>query len=491
MISIITLTYNHEKFIAEAINSVLKQKTNQEIEYIIGDDCSKDKTTTIITNLISNQKNIKFYKNLKNLGLMKNLKKSLRMCSGDYVCFCEGDDYWCNDKKIQTQYEFLEKNKDCSCCFHPFLVNNTDLDESYEYTNKINKIDTAWVILGLISGGLSTQMHRKETIDKIPDKLFDMFSVDWMFNIFSSQFGNVGYIDTPLSVYRIHRNGLWSGLRLNQKEEMILKCIDDYDCFFDFKYSEYFKQVKDKIINEKQNRPKNSGSFYRRQQLYKIQKKSTLFEGNLKRINSKKTNQDIKNIIKKGKKMVIVNNNISTHSKLHIGCGDILFPNWINIDISGKAQVKHDARQPFKYATNSIELIFTEHFIEHLTKIEAEKFVKECYRMLKVNGILRISTFDLDELIDSCHSMNDNWREDTECEKLGLGGVKTRAEYLNMAFHAWGHQYLYNKEEMERLFRSVGFKKINFYDINKSEHPELCNRESRFNSRLCCEGVKI
>lgn len=206
-----------------------------------------------------------------------------------------------------------------------------------------------------------------------------------------------------------------------------------------------------------------------------------------------KEEKNMRTVVNQSKQKTTSSNNLIRHPienrKLNIGCGNTCFDGWFNIDLtSEKANMKLDVRKSLPF--NNISLIYCEHFIEHLTKQEAHKFIKDCYRILKPNGVIRIATFDLDTLIDNCHSMNDKWRESCEVKRLGLDGCRTKAEFLNLAFHGWGHQYLYNNEELEILIKIGGFTNYRFCEINESEIEDLRNRESRFNSTLIIEGVK-
>jgi predicted SAM-dependent methyltransferase len=182
-----------------------------------------------------------------------------------------------------------------------------------------------------------------------------------------------------------------------------------------------------------------------------------------------------------------------TITKLHIGCGNNYFDNtWLNVDLldvkpTGINYLFLDVLKKFPF--KGVELIYCEHFIEHLTKEEGINFIKNCYKSLKIDGVLRIATFDLDTMIDNCHSTNNKWKEDCGAKKLGLDHT-TRGEFLNMLFNAWGHKFAYNREDMEDIFRKGGFKNLTFCDINKSTHKDLCNQETRFNSKLIIEGLK-
>ncbi|WP_178843534.1 glycosyltransferase [uncultured Treponema sp.] len=113
LISILMPTYNHEKYIAQAIKSALMQKTDFEWELLIHDDCSTDSTLTI-ARLYSekHQDKIKLLTETKNQGLMKSYKKLIEASKGKYLAVLESDDYWLDENKLQMQVDFLENNPD-------------------------------------------------------------------------------------------------------------------------------------------------------------------------------------------------------------------------------------------------------------------------------------------------------------------------------------------------------------------------------------------
>ena len=113
IVSILTITYNHAQFIAQAIDSFLMQKTTFNFEIVIGEDCSTDNTRKIILDYQSKYPDkIKLLKKDKNLGIESNFFKTLQACKGKYIAICDGDDYWTDDKKLQKQVSFLENHKD-------------------------------------------------------------------------------------------------------------------------------------------------------------------------------------------------------------------------------------------------------------------------------------------------------------------------------------------------------------------------------------------
>lgn len=120
-VSIIMLTYGHEKHIEKAIRSVFMQKTSFDCELIIANDNSPDSTDTVVKNVIlESPENItvRYVKHERNMTMNPNFLWALKQCKGKYIAICEGDDYWLDENKLQKQVDFLEKNPDFSIYFH-------------------------------------------------------------------------------------------------------------------------------------------------------------------------------------------------------------------------------------------------------------------------------------------------------------------------------------------------------------------------------------
>lgn len=117
LISIVVMTYNHGKYIRQALDSILMQKRTFDIEILIGDDCSADDTPQIIAEYARNYPNIiKAVLRKHNLGATKNSYKLFRAAKGDYIAILEGDDYWTDEKKLMKQFQFLESNPEYAAC---------------------------------------------------------------------------------------------------------------------------------------------------------------------------------------------------------------------------------------------------------------------------------------------------------------------------------------------------------------------------------------
>lgn len=120
-VTTIIVAYNHEKYIAQCLESVIKQNYPKH-NIIISDDKSTDRTREIINNFSNKYSNIIDISSNKNLGLSKNFQKCINKTTSKYVAICEGDDYWTDTNKLNKMVEFMEKNNDCSMCFSKLKI---------------------------------------------------------------------------------------------------------------------------------------------------------------------------------------------------------------------------------------------------------------------------------------------------------------------------------------------------------------------------------
>lgn len=126
IVSVVIITYNQEKYIAQTIYSVLCQKTSFPFEIIIGEDCSKDHTRKIVHDFRDRYPEIiRVITSETNVGLLMNYYRSIMAAKGKYIAICAGDDYFNRTDKIQTQATFLEKNPESG-------IIHTDVDFIFE-----------------------------------------------------------------------------------------------------------------------------------------------------------------------------------------------------------------------------------------------------------------------------------------------------------------------------------------------------------------------
>lgn len=253
-INVIVTTYNHEKYIAQCLESILEQKGDFQIEIIIGDDCSTDNTRKIVEGFGEKYpKIISILPMEKNLGITKNLKRCLDVCSGEYIAICEGDDYWTDANKLQKQKDFLESHKDYSMCFSAIMLYYEEKDYFVHHPDQVSLRKDAITIEDLIEnnyiGNFSCCMYRTDVVKRLPQGIYNLYTVDWMFNMACAQLGDIGFLKNPMSVYRLHSNGAWTGKAELEQLEGICNHINVYNNFFDYKYDLLFSKRK-QIIND-------------------------------------------------------------------------------------------------------------------------------------------------------------------------------------------------------------------------------------------------
>jgi predicted SAM-dependent methyltransferase len=135
--------------------------------------------------------------------------------------------------------------------------------------------------------------------------------------------------------------------------------------------------------------------------------------------------------------------------------------------------------------SGSVEYVFCEHFIEHLTEEQGRGFLRECHRVLRPGGRLRLSTPDLRRVVDEYLASRTvewhdvGWRPLTPCRMV------------NESFRLWGHRFIYDAPELAAMLASVGFDEVSWVDWRESTVPELAGLERRpYHGELIVEAVK-
>ncbi len=135
MVSVVMITYGHEQLVKQAIEGVLMQQCDFEVELIIANDCSPDNTDSVVDQLKKNHTNsswIKYTRHTTNKGMTSNFIWALEQVTGKYIALCDGDDYWTDPLKLKKQVDFLEENTGYSLCCGGYISQNTITDEKKE-----------------------------------------------------------------------------------------------------------------------------------------------------------------------------------------------------------------------------------------------------------------------------------------------------------------------------------------------------------------------
>lgn len=205
LVSVTVTTYNHGYFLAECLDSILKQETNFPFEVICGDDASTDKATLNVIREYSN-KNIPFlkiYRNPVNLGPVQNGCQIISQAVGKYIAFIDGDDVM-YPGKLQAQVELLEAHPDCAVVFHDLSDISDASDEANPKCRKNISVkifeNSEWLKRGCFLPH-SAKMYRR---DQILTNSGSEPLIDFLLHLEHSRNGKIYYIDSPLGGKRLH-----------------------------------------------------------------------------------------------------------------------------------------------------------------------------------------------------------------------------------------------------------------------------------------------
>ncbi len=201
MISIVLSSYNGEKYISKQLTSLVNQ-TYKNIEIIVVDDCSSDTTLAIVKEFALKHEFITLYEGNKNLGYVKNFERGVRLAKGEYIAFCDQDDYWvpnklellikaigsydvayCDSQLVNNQLESMGKNMSTG---HNFITSNNPLN---------------FIIKNCVSG--HAMIFKKDLLNE-DFKFPKLIPHDWWVTFLASCSNGVIFVDEVLVKYRIH-----------------------------------------------------------------------------------------------------------------------------------------------------------------------------------------------------------------------------------------------------------------------------------------------
>ena len=266
LVSICCTAYNHELYITEAIDSFLMQETDFPFEVLVHDDCSTDDTANIIReyekkypNIIKPiyQKENQYSKGVKITPIV--IKKSV----GKYIALCEGDDYWTDPEKLQTQLDLMLEKPECYLSFHPAdeVINGKLSGRVYAYHEAENRVFTDMEMIKRIGGSFcptASMVFHREVMDPTPDFFATVPTGDHFVQLLASLNGGALFIARKMSVYRRGHPGSWTMLMhrkdrisidslIKNREKHLMKYIRSVDAMGNFIDQKYRKKIDKKI----------------------------------------------------------------------------------------------------------------------------------------------------------------------------------------------------------------------------------------------------
>lgn len=298
-VSVICNTYNHEKYIEDALKSFINQKTQYKYEVFVHDDASTDQTASIIKKYADKYPNLIkpiFEKQNKYSEFKKRGYGSISRdivfpkCRGKYICFCEGDDYWLTDNVIEKKVDFLEKNPEYVACLTRAKIFDVKINKFQNSTNSSETEYDYGVVDSIYLLSHSTcWMIRKDIYTDSKYLEYSKFNKfgDSHFGFFTTLCGKVRYFPDFMSTWRMNVEGSWTERHKNSSSNLLceyylnristIKKVMKYCPKKDIKYCRFILYRNEiKYFEEKQNK---LGVFFVRMKRKLFSKKYYLRRG--------------------------------------------------------------------------------------------------------------------------------------------------------------------------------------------------------------------
>lgn len=258
LVSICCITYNHEKFIRDAIDSFLMQKTNFQIEILIYDDASTDQTADIIREYEEKYSELikPIYQNDNQYSKKVQVDRfNIDRAKGKYIALCEGDDFWTDPYKLQKQFDFMEAHPDYSLCVHAGSVVTANEKKLLckNRTDRKNKTLSVEDII-LIGGDfcLTNSMFYRSEYDRTRPNFFQILPdiTDYHLAINLALQGKVYYMDEFMSAYRTGDQGSWTQRNLaslakkREHYRKVANMLDEINQYTNLQYNKVIQEKK-------------------------------------------------------------------------------------------------------------------------------------------------------------------------------------------------------------------------------------------------------
>lgn len=256
-------TYNLEKYVSQAINSVLSQETDFDYKIVIADDCSTDGTIDILNkykNMYPSKIELLFSDH--NLGSLANSNRIFDGLNCEYFIFLDGDDYWLDKGMLQKQVNFLDSHSDYTLCagntrylkndkLLGFIVEKEKINKTYTFQSMLNDeipfVHTSALMVRnvIFKDGLPRCFKDAENTFENCALRGEDFR-----RILHLEKGLLYVMDEVFSVYRIHDKGMWQGSAPIKREIECAISFNFYRKYFGDKYGNYFAlKAKNAYVN--------------------------------------------------------------------------------------------------------------------------------------------------------------------------------------------------------------------------------------------------
>lgn len=243
MVSVHMITYNHERYLVQAIESVLAQKTSFDFEIVIGEDCSLDGTREIVQSYATHHpKRIRPILREQNIGMNRNFVETFLACNGRYIAFLEGDDHWISPHKLQKQVDELENMPAYVICSHPVQVSREGAVETFVTAanprGEGSIVDLIKYHYPLPTAGV---MLRGGLLTSFPEWFFHIHNCDYATQLLVARYGMIRYMSEPMAVYLKNANGVSELISVENQIDKLIELFFAVNSELNYRYDAAFR----------------------------------------------------------------------------------------------------------------------------------------------------------------------------------------------------------------------------------------------------------
>lgn len=243
LVSVVMITYAHENYIRKAIEGVLIQEGDFELELIVANDCSPDTTDIVICDILKEHPKascIHYFNHENNIGMMPNFIFALQQAKGSYIALCEGDDFWIDPYKIQKQISFLEANLDYVLSFHKVKILQPSGEFVDDFITKVPENYENQETLARLGNYIHTPSVVFRNVIKEFPPAFSLSPIgDYFLYLLLSEHGKLKYLEEEMAVYR-SGVGVFSSQTDIKIQSMIIK---QYACMLSYLKNEKINNI--------------------------------------------------------------------------------------------------------------------------------------------------------------------------------------------------------------------------------------------------------
>ncbi|MCV7095506.1 glycosyltransferase [Mycobacterium kubicae] len=217
--SIVSTTYNQEAYVRRTFDGVLAQRTDFPVEFVVSDDASTDATPAIIREYAEQHPQLfKPIFRTENVGYKTNLIGAFAATRGEYIAWCEGDDYWIDPTKLTKQASYLDQHPETAVCFHPVRVSwEGGVAEDYEFPPLDWRFDLSleWLLRRNFIQNNSVMYRRLARYDDVPAA---GACFDYYLHLLHAIHGGIVMLPDTMAVYRRHPEGMFTDAVVDRRK---------------------------------------------------------------------------------------------------------------------------------------------------------------------------------------------------------------------------------------------------------------------------------